>query len=62
MKIELNKVTKRINILDYSLQELAIFYEQFDNCIVIIKTSKRDVTFKFRNSFFSTYNWYAICF
>lgn len=52
MKIELNKVIKRINILDYSLQELAIFYEQFDNCIVIIKTSKRDVTFKFRNSFF----------
>ena len=52
MKIELNKVTKRINILDYSLQELAVFYEQFDNCTVIIRTSKRYVIFKFKNSSF----------
>ncbi len=48
MKIELNKVTKRINILDYSLQELAVFYEQFDSCTVIIRTSKRYVIFKFK--------------
>lgn len=41
MKLSLDKVTSRINISDYSLQEIAIYFEKFDNNIIVIKTDKR---------------------
>ena len=49
MKIPLKKVTKKINIEDYSLKEIAKYFEKFDNYILTIKTNIK--TFNTRNTY-----------
>ena len=52
MKIPLEKVTKKINIEDYSLKEIAKYFEKFDNYILIIKTNIKTLKIKIHKNIF----------
>jgi len=52
MKIPLNKVTKRINIEDYSLKEIAEYFEGFDNYILLIETELKTFKIKIHKNIF----------
>ena len=43
---KLEKVKKRINIYDYSLKDLAIYFESFDNYICEIITNNNIIKFR----------------
>jgi len=46
MKKQLDRVDRRINIKDYSLKEIAEYFEKFNNYICVITTEKEMVKFK----------------
>lgn len=50
MKKDLNKIMKKINIKDYSLKEIATYFEKFNNSTIIIKTNKRTINFKINSA------------
>ena len=50
MKKDLNKIMKKINIKDYSLKEIATYFENFNNSTIIIKTNKRTINFKINSA------------
>ncbi len=50
MKKDLNKIMKKINIKDYSLKEIATYFEKFINSTIVIKTNKRTINFKIKTS------------
>lgn len=46
MKTPLNKVNKKINIENYSLKDLAEYFEKFNNYLCIITTETKIIKFK----------------
>lgn len=46
MKIKLEQATKKINISDYTLKEIAYFFEKYDNSILLIETENRKIECK----------------
>ena len=50
MKKDLNKIMRKIDIKDYSLKEIAAYFENFNNSTIFIKTNKRTIHFKIKTS------------
>lgn len=48
-KIDLNNVTDRISLRDYSLSEIALHFGQLNGKVLMIKTSSEEVKIKFFN-------------
>ena len=52
MKIQLDKVKKRINIEDYSIKEILEYFKTFDNYLCIIQTENNTIKFKIHKESF----------